>query len=298
MTFKVGFVPEQVSLPIYRLADADSSIELVECPGGTGEMIGRLNENEVDVAIALTESLIAGLATGKGRYKLVGSAVDSPLNWAVVTGKKSSYESIGDLRKTVIGISRVGSGSQVMANYMAWQQKWFSDAANETVEPIEFVVLNTFEALRNATNDGTISAFLWEWYTTKPYLDSGEVRFIGSVVTPWPSWTIARSLASQPEAVTSFLDNLSKHTREADSQASRDGPNVDYIVHKFGYNREDFVEWQKNVKYPHDTRIVKEGLIISVLDTLGRAGVVKDPSSGWHIEEFVDTKVANLISEL
>lgn len=25
------------------------------------------------------------------------------------------------------------------------------------------------------------SVFLWEWFTTKPYVDSGEVRFIGSV---------------------------------------------------------------------------------------------------------------------
>ena len=25
------------------------------------------------------------------------------------------------------------------------------------------------------------SIFLWEWFTTKPYVDSGEVRFIGHV---------------------------------------------------------------------------------------------------------------------
>ena len=28
---------------------------------------------------------------------------------------------------------------------------------------------------------GPASVFLWEWFTTKPYADSGEVRFIGSV---------------------------------------------------------------------------------------------------------------------
>lgn len=27
------------------------------------------------------------------------------------------------------------------------------------------------------------AAFLWEWFTTKPYVDSGEVRFIGSVLS-------------------------------------------------------------------------------------------------------------------
>lgn len=49
-----------------------------------------------------------------------------------------------------------------------------------------------FKPLRDSVNSGesesyssasltTASAFLWEWFTTKPFVDSGEVRFIGSV---------------------------------------------------------------------------------------------------------------------
>ena len=30
----------------------------------------------------------------------------------------------------------------------------------------------------DSVNDGTTSAFMWEWFTTKPYVDSGEVRFV------------------------------------------------------------------------------------------------------------------------
>lgn len=76
---------------------------------------------------ALTDALIAGIARGSD-YKLVGSYVskrrresvqmtvclaliamiDSPLNWAIVAGKESKYESRGDLRGTTFGISRKG----------------------------------------------------------------------------------------------------------------------------------------------------------------------------------------------
>lgn len=47
------------------------------------------------------------------------------LKRAVITGtdaKAAKYRSIDDLRGTKIGISRIGSGSQIMASVMALQQ--------------------------------------------------------------------------------------------------------------------------------------------------------------------------------
>lgn len=66
--------------------------------------------DEIDVAIALTDPLLGGIAKGtsQGAYKLVGSYVMTPLNWAVVTGKDSKYQSIADLKGTTMGISRAG----------------------------------------------------------------------------------------------------------------------------------------------------------------------------------------------
>lgn len=67
-----------------------------------------IKANEVDVAIALTESLIAGIAKKTAEFKLVGTYVTSPLNWAVIVGKDSKYQSLGYLRGEKIGISRIG----------------------------------------------------------------------------------------------------------------------------------------------------------------------------------------------
>lgn len=46
-------------------------------------MITAFKERKIDVAIALTEALIAGIALGKGDYKFVGTYVLTPLNWSV-----------------------------------------------------------------------------------------------------------------------------------------------------------------------------------------------------------------------
>ncbi|KAH8976785.1 hypothetical protein EDB86DRAFT_3094478 [Lactarius hatsudake] len=61
---------------------AIKTFTLVECPSGTGQLISRLTNDEIDVAIALTDPLISGIANGSKAYKLVGSYVNTPLDWS------------------------------------------------------------------------------------------------------------------------------------------------------------------------------------------------------------------------
>jgi ABC-type nitrate/sulfonate/bicarbonate transport system substrate-binding protein len=42
----------------------------------------------------------------------------------MTTGKESQYNSVDDLKGTTFGISRIGSGSQVMASVLSLQQGW------------------------------------------------------------------------------------------------------------------------------------------------------------------------------
>lgn len=99
-------------------------------------MQAKLREGAIDVCIALTDALVAGLAnapslssTGKPdapsqAYKIVGRYIQTPLNWAVITGHSSPYSDVKDLRGTTIGISRLGSGSQTMASVMGLREGW------------------------------------------------------------------------------------------------------------------------------------------------------------------------------
>jgi len=43
---------------------------------------------------------------------------------------------------------------------------------------IIILVNNDIHGLINSVNNGSTSAFMWEWFTTKPFVDAGEVRFV------------------------------------------------------------------------------------------------------------------------
>lgn len=39
-------------------------------------------------------------------------------------------------------------------------------------------VNHDIRGLLDSVNDGSTSAFMWEWFTTKPFVDAGEGRFV------------------------------------------------------------------------------------------------------------------------
>jgi len=291
MLLRVGYVREHFCSPLLQFAAADQeqTFTLVECPSGTGQLISRLTNDEIDIAIALTDPLIAGIAKGSEAYKLVGSYVTSPLRWAVITGPDARYRQISDLRGTTLGISRSGSGSQTMAYVMALQQGW-------ATEQLQFQINNDIRGLIDSVKDGSTSAFMWEWFTTKPFADAGECRFIGEVPTPWPSWLIAAhpTRAARSDAIA-FLAGLSVHVRKFASPEQRAGPSVDFIQRTFGYPEEDVKAWIRAVEYPDDCASIPAHVISDTLAVLQKAGVITAPSKGgFDVAQFVDASVGKL----
>ncbi|SPO20093.1 uncharacterized protein UTRI_00488_B [Ustilago trichophora] len=311
---RVGFVPEHFAAPLHHLAATSwgkENIELISQPSGTGQMLTSLDATnsagqQIDVAVALTEALITGIAKGRTDYKLVGSYVRTSLNWAVITGTSphaASFNSIADLKGTKIGISRIGSGSQIMASVMALQHGWNASTGDKKGE-IEFKVNDTFQNLRDGVNGKEpydTSCFMWEWYTTKPYADSGEVRFIGNVPTPWPSWTIAASsntALSSEDAVANilpeFLSRLQDCIRSfANPHTRQTGQAKQWIMDHHKYKEEDVESWLKTVRWAGEetpnpegvklpttgqqtnTQTVSKETIKQTLEVLEKAGVVK-----------------------
>ncbi|SCV74749.1 BQ2448_7778 [Microbotryum intermedium] len=322
-------VPEHFSSPLLQLAAQDPSIELVSCPSGTGQIMSALKEDQIDLAIALTEALTAGIVHKKAEYKIVGTYVTSPLNWAVAVGKESKYQTLADLKGEKIGISRIGRS--VWGNWsksffggtrsdperedrlsinsfprrcricsgMALQQGWVD--ADGQVEPIQFEVLDTFKNLRDGVNSGQAAAFMWEHFTTKSYLS--ELRFISHVPTPWASWMIvasSKTLSSttQKDHLSSFLQDLTKSVEDFDSESSRRDKSKEFVMKQFGYPEVDVVSWLEGVSYPKDgVDKVERNTLQLTLETLEQAGVLEPPADGqaWYLEDFVDTSVAQLV---
>ncbi|KAK9467097.1 hypothetical protein V1512DRAFT_286306 [Lipomyces arxii] len=273
---KVGYVPEHFSTPLFfaksegYYAQAGVEPEFVPYISGTGHMIQALNEREIDVAVGLTEGFVAGLGKGQDWYKIVGTYVQSPLCWAISTGiNRNDISSIADLRGGKIGVSRIGSGSYVMPFVMAVENGWS--------EEFEFKVLTNFKNLRNGVNDGTADAFMWELFTSKKYYDTKEIKHIGSIYTPWPSWTItAHDTAIEAEsatgAISKFFTAVNKGIKyfEANPETA-----VEYISANLDYTAADAREWMKTVKFVDDVAIVDKAVIVDkTVGILQKAGVI------------------------
>lgn len=182
---------------------------------------------------------------------------------------------MSSLKGSKIGISRLGSGSQVMGYVLADQQGWLVPGESPYAD---FVILQTFLNLRNAVNDGTADFFMWEHFTSKRYYDSGEIRRVGEIYTPWSSWKIVAANGllpgGNPEArlqdLFKKLDEGVRYFGEHQDEA------VKYISTELDYSEADATEWLRTVEFAKKTEGVDLKVIQSCVNILQKAGVLKE----------------------
>lgn len=160
-----------------------------------------------------------------------------------------------------------------MGFVLADQQGWLS--ASNTKPFSDTVVLNNFENLRNAVNSGEADFFMWEHFTSKKFYDSGEIRRVGEIYTPWSSWKIVAStkltqngLDSRVKDLFGRLDKGITHFNENQEEA------VAYISSNLGYTEPDAREWLKTVKFPSKTEGVPADVVQNCVSILRKAGVL------------------------
>ncbi|KAG0256109.1 hypothetical protein BG011_004743 [Mortierella polycephala] len=313
---RVGFVPEHFSSPLHLAVELGFFekegvvVERVCCPSGTGEMTTKLIDGSLDVAIALTEGLLAGIAKGHDAYKIIGTYVESPLCWAISVGQESSHVDRQSLRNGAIGISRIGSGSHIIPYVLAEQEGWLKGASPADPEfkaPFDFKVLDTFQKMRDSVNDGSSDAFLWERFTTKPYHDSKEVRLVDTITPPWPAFMIAASthhlsLSPDPEqssTLARFLRGLSRATQHFVDPANYED-SISFVQKKMSYSQQDVQNWFKGVQYPTEgCSVVRQEVLADCARILFEAGVIhkgQESDIMAHLRsKYVDTNVAQMV---
>lgn len=292
---RVAGVPEHFNLP-WHLAEEQGlfakhgvQVEFVVVKEGTGAMIQAAAENRVDVIVALTEGLVASIAKGSD-LRLLGTYVSSPLCWAVVSGAHTAIQSIDDLRGGTIAISRYGSGSHLMACVLAVQRGW--DPSTD----LKFVVAGDFKSLRAAVNNGTADAFMWETFTTKPFCDSGEVRRVGDITTPWPCFM----LAARQEVVTRELDRMQRcfaAVHEAAEYFHREHAAMPAIVaQRFQLQPADAAQWYSTVRIAAEKFLSEAALTQAVAALISAAilpaGTVAPPAA------LVDGRLGELRTDI
>ena len=271
---RVGGVPEHFNSPWHTAAvkglfDANGlQVEWTDFPGGTGAMTKALRAGEIDIALALTEGLVADMHRRNPQYKLLGTYVASPLTWGVhAAAKNSKLQCMADLGQSVrYAVSRMGSGSHLMACVDAHARGL--DPSGLTLE-----IVGGLDGARDALLAGRADVFMWETFTAKFLVDAGDWKRIGEVPTPWPCFSIAATDEALESGGAQLLRLLEVVRQEsADLLAS---PNCAKTIGlMYGQHEKDVVEWLKGVRWCCRPT-VSHAIIKDVMRSLVDAAVLK-----------------------
>jgi sulfonate transport system substrate-binding protein len=145
-SIRIGGVPEHFNYPLHMVKhlglDHKNGVNLIfaEQACGTGQMLTNLKSKSVDLIVALTEGITADIAKGSD-VRILGTYVASPLCWAISGAGKHGSEkvdkmtveeentiekpkNVAEMKGKTFGISRYGSGSQLMAYVLAIERGW------------------------------------------------------------------------------------------------------------------------------------------------------------------------------
>lgn len=272
-SLKIVGVPEHFNLPWHLCLEngefekENIDLQWTDVPEGTGKMCQMLRDGSTDIAVILTEGIIKDIVGGNPS-KIVQIYVESPLIWGIHVGAQSNHQSLTDLEKTKAAISRLGSGSQLMAYVNAKNQGW-------NTNELQFEIVNTIDGAVTALTNGTADYFMWEHFMTKPLVDKGVFRRLGDCPTPWPCFVIAvreEVLAKQPEIITKLLEIINAKTR-----IFKATPNIDKLLAKT-YNQkiEDIKEWLRLTEWSQEK--IDAVLLDRIQNQLVELNIIKSKS--------------------
>ena len=267
---RVGGVPEHFNLAWHLAIENGAfaknaiAIDWVNVPGGTGAMCKLLRAGELDLAIALTEGMVKDIMAGNPS-RIIQFYVNSPLRWGIFVNAKSTIKTIDEMAGKRYAISRYGSGSHLMA---------YVNASNHNLklDPQDFVLVNDLNGARKSLANNEAELFLWEKYTTKPFVDNGEFRMIGECNTPWPCFVIAASerfIQTHEHTLKQILQTV--NTSCIALKQNVNAPEL--IVARYDIKTEDATNWFKELEYANQPEMEEADLRL-VLWRLKKFGII------------------------
>lgn len=258
---KIAGVPEHFNVPWkYALEHnvfikAGLQIEFLEYGNGTAAMCEDLSSQKIDMAIVLTEGVIKYQQIAPS-IKIISQFVDTPLNWGIHIGKDSSIKTIAELQHARFAVSRLGSGSHLMACVLAKNQGW-------DLKPKQFIVVGGITALGQSILEKKADVFLWEVLTTKPFLEQYQLKLLTTLPTPWPCFQIAVSgkFSQQVDLINTICNSIFSVNHEFNTN-----PNLAATAIKKFYHLPDadISSWLKTVKWTESLTLPSDALISQV----------------------------------
>ena len=272
-TIKIAGVPEHFNLPWHlciengEFEEAGIDLQWADVPEGTGKMCQMLRDGSTDMAVILTEGIVKDILNGNDS-SIVQVYVQSPLIWGIHVDGKSTVQSLAELEKGTIAISRFGSGSHLMAIVNAQNQGW-------NIEKLKFEVVNTIDGAVEALANKKADYFMWERFMTKPLVDKGIFKRIADCPTPWPCFVIAvrnEVLDKYPDTIRLILEIIN-----ATSEEFKYIPSIDRtLASRYHLKLEDIQEWlsltqwsQKNLDEKTLNKVQNQLFDLSLIDKKG-----------------------------
>lgn len=275
---RVGGVPEHYNMPWHYASDnnlfAQRGIKLswIDYSTGTGAMMQDIDNGKLDLAVVLTEGAVAAISNGV-KAKIVQWYTLSALNWGIHVAKGSEILQEEDILSKKYAISRLGSGSHLMAHVHA---KKFG----KTLADQQFEIVNSLRGAETSLTDKTSDVFFWEKYTTQPSVDKGIFRRIGEVLTPWPCFVVVASEKFLAEQKTVLFDamviinQINKNFKSLPKVAAM-------IAKRYHLEETQVTEWLHTVEWNHQLKI-DESIIENISSEMFTLGLIKSkkPISG------------------
>jgi sulfonate transport system substrate-binding protein len=344
-SLRIVGVPEHFNLPfqsgVQRGVFVKNGVNLLwnPVPGGTGAMIQLVTTGEADVAVALTEGVVAAIVSANINaikklgessitvsssssssspspilLRCAGEFVTSKLRWMVAAGVNHECACLDDISEMLkrdpsrilrFSVSRLGSGSHLMAYLLAKSQGWPQDR-------LEFIVHKDFRTMRrgvgikNGENESA-DLLMWEWFMTKPFVDAVELKTLGYFDTPWhcfsfiarKDWLDVTENRDLLKKATSIVFSLSK-----EMMLNEDSSCEEISAH-FGIELADAHAWFSSVRYAQEL-VMPKAMVERVLEALASVGVIPSTmpidesengkSRAYTIEEIVDTRIARILT--
>ncbi len=271
--FKIGSVPEHFMLPWHLAMEngdfqaKDLSVQWQDYPGGTGAMMSDLRDGHLDIAIALTEGVVADIIKHQAG-KIAQIFVSSPLTWGIHVAANSFYQSVEELEGKTFAISRMGSGSHLMAMVMAKHRGW-------ATEQLQLKVVGGMDGARQALPVGEADAFMWEKFMTQPIVERGEFRRVGEFDTPWPCFVII----VRNKVLIDHLDKAQELFQVVQQSAANfmcQQDASDLITQRYGLTLEDANHWFTRTQWQTDFE-VPEAMLNQVMDALLSCQIIDQP---------------------
>jgi len=269
----IGGVPEHFNLPwhlaiekgLFKKKGID--LQWKEFPGGTGAMCAALRDGSIDIAIILTEGIIKDIINGNPS-KIVKVYVQSPLLWGVHVAANSNFTTIQELENTNIAISRYGSGSQLMAKVNAYTHGF-------DIDSLQYKIVKNLNGGIEALSNGTADYFLWEHFTTKPYVDQGIFRRIDNITTPWPCFVMAvrdEILEHQKTEISNIIKIINKQLTTFKNPLENDAL-TQLFSERYQHKVEDVAKWLSITKW-NSRKSISKKLISTIQNKLVQFSVI------------------------